>query len=220
MVAMPQREVRFISEDEFLTIERSSNIKHEYFRGEIFAMSGGSNKHALIGGNTFASLHTRLRGKTCRPVNSDQLVKIESTGLQTYPDISVYCQPARFEGPNDQVLLNPVVIVEVLSPSTAAYDRGEKFEHYKHLSSLQDYVIVWQDRVRIEHYHRLENDDWLLHTARALDEALVLPSIACDLPLSEVYEGIEVPTEPLPLRPQHQAEDLPLVSDSLLPGEN
>ncbi len=200
MVAMPQRVANYITEEEYRELEMNSNIKHEYFDGEIFAMSGGTNKHAEISGNVYHALRNQLRGKSCRPVGSDQMVKVEATGLGTYPDVSVYCRAARFEGKGDQALLTPVVLVEVLSPSTASYDRGEKFDHYKQMPSLCDYIIVWQDCVRVEHYHRLENGDWLLHSAWTRDETIALESIGAVLALADVYEDVEAPSGPLLLR--------------------
>lgn len=200
MVAMPQRELRYITEEEYRELETTSEVKHEYFNGEIFDMAGGTNKHAVIGGNVYAALHKQLRGKSCRPVGSDQMVKIEATHLSTYADIAVYCKGARFEGKGDQVLLTPVVLVEVLSPSTANYDRGEKFDHYKQMPSLCDYVIVWQDCVRVEHYHRLENGDWLLHSAWMRDDTIALESVGATLALGDVYEDVDVPSGPLLLR--------------------
>lgn len=191
---------RYISEEEYWELERHSSGKNEYFNGRIYAMAGGSNRHAVLCMNAGALLHDQLRGGPCRAVASDQRMKIEATGLHTYPDISVYCEPARFEGKADEVLLNPVVLVEVLSPSTEPYDRGAKFDHYKQIASLRDYLLVAQDRLRVEHYHRLESGDWLLHTAEGEQAAVELSSIAGRLPLRELYEGVALPEEPAPLR--------------------
>ena len=207
MVAMPQRVARYITEEEYREMEANSEVKHEYFDGEIFSMAGGTNKHAVLGGNVYAALHNQLRGKSCRPVGSDQMVKIEATNLSTYADIAVYCKDARFEGKGDQALLTPVVLVEVLSPSTANYDRGEKFDHYKQMPSLCDYIIVWQDCVRVEHYHRLDNGDWLLHSATTREESIELQSVEAVLPLGEIYEDVDVPSGPLLLRREANSSD-------------
>jgi Uma2 family endonuclease len=189
---------RYISEEEYWILEAESNIKHEYFDGGIYAMSGGNNRHALLCTNVSALLGSQLCGKNCRAVNSEQRVKIEATGLQTYPDASVYCAPARFEGKHNEVLLNPRVIIEVLSPSTEAYDRGNKFTHYKQIASMTDYLLIAQNRLQVDHFHRLENGDWLLHTATAPEETLTLHSIACTLMLGDLYDGLELSSE-LPL---------------------
>ena len=193
MVAIPQREARFITEEEYRELEMTSNVKHEYFRGQVYAMSGGTENHADISGNIFTALRNKLRGKPCRPGNSDQMVKVEATGFSTYPDVSVRCQGARFEGKGNQVLLTPVVLIEVLSPSTAAYDRGEKFEHYKQMPSLQDYLLITQQHVAVDHFHRLESGDWLLHSATRLEESITLESIGVTLELREIYEDVDVP---------------------------
>jgi Uma2 family endonuclease len=191
---------RFITEEEYWALEAQSPIKHEYFDGCIYAMAGGSNRHAVLCTKAAIAVGSRLRGKPCRVVGSEQRVKIEATGLQTYPDVSIYCPPARFEGNTNEVLLNPSVIIEVLSPSTELYDRGAKFEHYKQISSLTDYLLVAQDHVQVDHYRRQENGDWLLHTARTLDESITLEVVSAAVPLGELYDGIEFPAEPRPLR--------------------
>lgn len=189
-----------ISEEEFWALEEGSEVKHEYFNGEIFAMSGGTNRHVVLSSNALAALIYQLRGRKCRAVSSDQAIRIENSGLITYPDVSVYCEPNRFEGRGDLALLNPVVIIEVLSQSTASYDRGAKFRHYQQIESLQDYILVEQNFVQVDHFHRLESNDWLLRTFSSLDDELSLESINCTLPLREWYDGVEVPDGPPPLR--------------------
>jgi len=190
----------YITEDEYWEHEERSDIKHEYFNGEIFAMAGASTPHNVLSFNAGSILGNQLRGTSCRPFGSDQRLKIEATGLQVYPDIAVYCRPWRADPKHKDTLLNPTVLLEVLSPSTAAYDQGEKFDHYKQLPSLCDYLLVWQDRVRVDCYRRLENGDWLLHTASTPEESIALESINCALPLSELYEDVELPDAPRPLR--------------------
>lgn len=190
---------RFITEAEFLEWEERQEAKHEYFNGRIYAMSGGSNRHAVICTNVTTATSNRLRGKPCRAVGSEQRVKIEETGLLTYPDASIYCPPSRFEGKDDCNLLTPTVLFEVLSPSTARFDQGNKFEHYKLIPTLRDYVLVHQTRAQVDHFHRHENG-WLLVTARGLDESIRLESVAIELPLNELYDDIEFPPGPLPLR--------------------
>lgn len=199
---------RYITEEEYWALEQDSLIKHEYFDGCIYAMSGASPRHNIVAANSLGSLVAQLRGKPCRAVGSDQRVKVEATGLSTYPDIVVYCQPARFEPRRPDTLLNPKLIIEVLSPSTAAYDKGVKFDHYKQLESLSDYLLIAQDRVQIDHYHRLENGDWLLHTAPDLSESIELESIGCALLLTDVYDGVELLSTPQPLRAAHTEDEV------------
>ena len=139
--------------EQYLELERSTRVKHEYFRGEVFAMGGASFAHTVIAGNVVSTLHGQLRGKPCRVSASDLRVKVDRTGLYTYPDVVVVCGAPQLEQPGDS-LLNPSVIVEVISESTEAYDRGKKFEQYRSLDSLTDYILIAQDTVRAEHYSR------------------------------------------------------------------
>jgi len=203
---MEMLQPRFISEEEYDQMEEVSVEKHEYFNGEIYAMAGGSNRHAVIGTNAVAALHAALKGKPCRVVGSDQRVKIEASGLQTYPDVAVYCPDARFAGQRNQMLLDPVVIIEVLSPRTEKYDRGGKFNHYKQLPSLRDYVLVTQSYILVEHFHRHDAESWLLKTYNELDHKVRLESVECELALSDLYDGIEL-SNILPLQFPPAEED-------------
>lgn len=178
------------SAQDYLKFERTSAEKHEFLDGDIFLMTGASANHNLIVGNIYASLHTQLRQRPCVVYPSDLRVKVSQTGLYTYPDISVTCDAPQFEDVQLDTLLNPTVIVEVLSPSTEKYDRGRKFQHYRTLESLQEYVLAAQDGTRLEHYLRQEDDQWLFSDATQADERLELPSIGCTLLLSDVYEKV------------------------------
>ena len=142
--------------EEYLSRERKALDKSEYRNGQIHAMPGASHEHNVIMGNTFAELHIQLRDRTCIVYPSDMRVKVSSTGRYTYPDVVVVCEEPRFEDSHFDTLLNPTVLIEVLSPSTAAYDRGEKFASYQKLDSLCEYVLISQDRVRVEYYLRQE----------------------------------------------------------------
>lgn len=175
--------------DDYLALERATHEKREFFRGEVFAMGGASEPHNLIVGNVLATLHERLRGKPCRVYPSDLRVKIPSTGLYTYPDVVVVCGETQLEQPGD-TLLNPTLLVEVLSDSSEAYDRGKKSEHYRALPSLTDYLLVAQDRVLVEHYSRQPGDLWLLHAVNRLDASMAIPSLHCELALTEVYLNV------------------------------
>ena len=187
----------YISEEEYLELEEESLEKHEYFDGEIFAMAGGTAEHNVLGANVIVSLGSQLRGKPCRVATSDQRVKVSAEGLYTYPDAVVYCPPFQFDSIKKTTLLNPVVIIEVLSASTADYDKGKKFDSYKKIESLRDYVLISQDEMRVEHFHRNERDEWIHDAQSTASSAITLASIDCVLPLADVYDGIEVPTNSL-----------------------
>lgn len=179
----------FMTPAEYLKFERSGQEKHEYFAGEIFAMTGASENHNLIVGNLIAAFHSQLRQKPCKIYPSDMRVKTPSSGLYTYPDVTVVCGTPEFEDNNFDTLMNPTVIIEVLSPSTEAYDRGKKFTHYRTIQSLQDYILIAQDSTRIDHFTLRENE-WIFSDANSLDEVITLTSIDCTLLLSDVYEKV------------------------------
>ncbi len=192
--------VHYITPEEYLEGEEISEVKHEYFDGQVFAMAGGPNAHAIVCTNVSVILGAQLRGKACRVVSSEQRVKIEATGLHVYPDASVYCEGARFDGAGDTNLLDPTVIIEVLSRSTSAYDRGDKFDHYKRIETLRDYILIEQKRVHVEHFRRLEDDSWLLRSYDFLDAVVTLDSVGCRVALRDLYDGINVPEGALPIR--------------------
>jgi Uma2 family endonuclease len=176
---------------EYLAFERQqSDTRHEYLDGQITAMGGASREHNLIVGNAFASLHVQLRGRGCEVYSNDMRVHIPATGLYTYPDLAALCEAPVFEGDQFDTLLNPSVIIEVLSASTEAYDRGVKFAHYRSIESLQAYVLIAQDRPHIELFERGAGGRWVLSEAKGLDGRLELASLGCVLELSEVYERI------------------------------
>jgi Uma2 family endonuclease len=180
--------------EEYLAIERNSEGKNEYFGGEIFAMGGATERHNLITTNILAGLHTQFRGRSCKVYSSDMRVKVNSTGLYTYPDIVALCGQARFDDEQKDTLLNPTVIIEVLSKSTEAYDRGRKFEHYRKIDSLTEYLMVSQEKHHVDRYVRQPDNRWLLSEASNLGDAIQLPSIDCVLALSEIYDKVEVET--------------------------
>jgi Uma2 family endonuclease len=177
----------FLTPQEYLARERRAETKSEYLRGEMFAMSGASREHNLIAANVSAELRQQLRQRPCEVYPADMRVKVSPTGLYTYPDVTVVCGEPQFEDAEVDTLLNPTVLVEVLSPSTADYDRGGKWTHYRRLASLQEYVLVSQDRPLVEHYVRQDSDQWLLTEQRGLEDMLVLSSISCQIPLAEIY---------------------------------
>lgn len=183
---------KHLTAKEYLAVERLAETKSEFLDGEVFAMSGGSHNHSLIATNISGELRNRLKGKSCQSLNSDMRLKVEATGLYAYPDVQIACGELRFEDDAKDALLNPTVIFEVLSPSTAAWDRGQKFWHYRHLESLQEYVLVSQDHWLVERYRRQGNGAWLLETLDTQSAVLKLDSVACDLPLTEIYAGVEL----------------------------
>lgn len=181
-----------ITPQAYLSAERLADTKHEYFNGEVYAMAGASRNHTLIVGNVCAALHAQLRQKTCAVYPNDMRVKVIPSGLYTYPDVMVTCGVEHFEDDHTDTLLNPVVIVEVLSPSTESYDRGQKFKSYRGLPSLTDYLLISQDMARIEHFTR-QADGWLLTDSEDIAGEIRLGSIDCTLKLADVYEKIVFP---------------------------
>src|SRR2546427_4844189 len=148
--------------EEYLALERQAECKSEYYAGDIFAMAGASRWHNLIVTNVVRELSLQLKERPCTTYPSDMRIKISPTGLYTYPDVTVVCGEAQFEDTQQDTLLNPTLIVEVLSESTAAYDRGGKFTHYRKLTSLMEYVFIAQTKPHIEHYVRQPDNRWLL----------------------------------------------------------
>ena len=185
-----RRVSRSMTETEYLEFERASESKHEFLGGDVFDITSASRTHNLISGNVFASLHRQLRGKPCEIYYADMRVKVSATGLYTYPDISIVCGEAQFGDEHLDTLLNPTLLVEVLSPFTESYDRGRKFQHYRELPSLQEYVLIAQDNPRIERYLREADGKWQLADAAGLHATLELTSIGCKLSLADVYEQV------------------------------
>ena len=183
--------------EQYLALERKSAVKSEYRDGRIMGMARSNRPHNLIVGNLLCEISTLLRDRPCEVYLSNMRVHITPTGLYTYPDIVAVCgEPFFLDGELD-TLLDPTMIVEVLSPSTEAYDRGLKFAHYRRLVSLQEYLLVSQDRVLVERYTR-QGDEWLLTEWRRLEDLLRLASIGCDVALREIYAKVQFPGEVMP----------------------
>lgn len=189
MSSQPKKLV--VTPEEYLAAERQADRKHEYFGGEVFAMSGASFAHVSIVANLTGHLFARLQGSSCRAFSSDLRIKVSRTGLYTYPDVVVVCGEPQFDDEHNDTLLNPRLIAEVLSPSTETYDRGKKFAHYRTLDSLAEYLLIAQDQARVEQYIRQPSGDWLLHEATQVAETIRLPSIESELSLSDVYDKIK-----------------------------
>lgn len=183
----------YLSPADYLVIERNAEFKSEYFNGEMFAMSGASEAHNIIVVNVSAELRQHLKKRPCKLYANDMRVKVSPTGLYTYPDLVVVCGQAQFNDAHLDTLLNPTLIIEVLSDSTEAYDRGRKFAHYRSLASLAEYVLIAQDRPQVESYRRQPDQHWLLTESRSLESVLRLDSIDGDLALAEVYDKVEFP---------------------------
>ena len=182
----------FISPEDYLARERKAEYKSEYFNGEMFALAGASERHATIVVNVTYLLVGQLRGRPCKAYSNDLRVRVSSTGLYTYPDVVVVCGQPQFADNQRDVLLNPTLIVEVLSESTQDYDRGGKFEHYRSLPSFCEYVLIAQERYHVEHFVRQPDKRWLLAETNRMEDTLHLSSVACDLALSEVYDKVEM----------------------------
>lgn len=183
----------YLTPEEYLAMERQAETKSEYFNGEVFAMTGASVSHNQIVANAVSALNTQLKSRPCRVFPSDMRVKVSQTGLYTYPDVVVVCGRLQLEDRQKDTLLNPTMLVEVLSPSTERYDRGAKFAHYQTLESLTDYVLISQDEAKIEHFARQPAGKWLFSMYQGLEATAPLPSIGCELALTEVYDKVEWP---------------------------
>ncbi len=184
-----------LSPEEYLARERAADFKSEYYRGEMFAMSGASWEHTRIKDNLARFTAEQLDGGPCQ-VASEMRVKVSATGLYTYPDVVVVCDEPRLEDRLGDTLLNPRVIVEVLSKSTESYDRGAKFAHYRQLPSVKEYVLVAQDQPLAERFVRQPDDTWLLSTFDGLDKTFEDGTIAARVPMADIYRGVKLPEKP------------------------
>ena len=179
--------------EEYLSFERSSEIKHEYTAGQIVAMAGASRAHNLITSNVARRLGNQLEGKPCETYSNDMRVRTTPEDY-TYPDVVVVCEEPEFgDAEVDTTLLNPTVIVEVLSKSTEKRDRVEKFADYRGIPSLKEYILISQDKMHVEHYVRQPDDEWRLSDVNRPDSKVSIPSIGCELLLSAVYERVKFP---------------------------
>jgi len=189
-MAVPSAE-RVLTEREYLEIERAADFRSEFFEGEMFAMAGGTFEHSLIMANLITELGLKLRGRRCMVLESNMKVKVEATGLFAYPDVTVVCGERQLADEHRDVLLNPLLLAEVLSESTEAYDRGGKFEQYRRIPSLQEYLLVSTKARRIEQYVKQADGAWLLREAAGMDAVLESPTLGVGLALAEVYANVE-----------------------------
>lgn len=183
----------YFTPQEYLDLDRQSERKSEYIDGQIVAMTGASRAHNLIVTNIVRELSLQLKGRPCELYASDMKVRVPSTGDYAYPDAVVVCGKPQFEDSHVDILINPTLIVEVLSDSTESYDRGKKFRNYRSIKSLVEYVLVAQDDCRIEQFVRRPNGRWLLTETRFPESVVELETIECELALKEVYDKVSLP---------------------------
>jgi len=187
---MRPQEYLKLTPEQYLAQERAAETKSEYFNGEVFAMAGASREHNQISSNIVISLGSQLLEKPCSVYSSDMKVKIDRANKYTYPDIVTACEPQRFEDEHTDVLLNPGVIIEILSDSTEAYDRGLKFLHYQRLESLREYLLVAQKYIQVEKYARQGDNIWAYSEFHNLDDTISLSTLNCVLRLSDIYHKV------------------------------
>lgn len=177
--------------EEYLAMEKVAIEKHEYYQGEIFAMSGTKMPHNLISRNLFIGLGIKLKGKKCQPFGSDMRIHIEANTLFTYPDISIICgEPETLNNDNWNVL-NPVVIIEILSSSTKNYDRGEKFKLYRDIPTLKEYILVDSESIYIEIFRLNETQHWELEEYKSMEEILYIKAVNESISVAEIYEDVK-----------------------------
>jgi Uma2 family endonuclease len=184
-----------LTPEEYLKIERAAEFKSEYYDGHMYAMSGGSYAHGLIIANIVAKLWQGLAGKGCSVTASDVRLRVSALGLYTYPDIAVVCGTPAFADDQADTLLNPALLIEVLSPSTEAHDRGFKFAQYRRLESLREYALVSQIEPRVEIFRRQASGEWLLSESTGLDGTCRLDSVGCGVALAEIYQQVSFSAE-------------------------
>lgn len=184
-----------VSPAEYLEFERNSELKHEYRDGEIVQMIGGTQSHNFVEANLLRIILTKLVDKTYDVYPGNMRVKVSEAGIYTYPDIAIVKGKSQLEDEHGDTLLNPAVIFEVLSPSTESYDRGQKFEHYRNIDSLAEYVLVAQDRICIERFTKQDGGQWLLQDYKTPEDVMHLDTIECDFPLADVYHKVPLQGE-------------------------
>jgi len=178
----------YLTPEEYLALERKAEFKSEYMDGVVYAMAGASPRHNLIVANIIITLGSQLKGRPCKVYPSDLRVRVPNSERFFYPDVSVVCGDDEFADDSQDIILNPRLIVEVSSETTAAFDRGKKFLSYQQINSLQEYLLVSQDEILVEGYARQGNDTWLYTKVMGLEGNLTLPSIECELALKDVYD--------------------------------
>jgi Uma2 family endonuclease len=189
---MASNPITKITEEEYLALDRAAEFRSEFLYGEMFAMAGGTNRHALIQRNLLGELYMALRGGKCGPFGSDSRVKVSSNAY-VYPDATVVCEKQQTSGENRDLLVAPVVIFEVLSPSTEKYDRGVKSRLYRNIDSLRDYVLVSQEEIYVEQFTRGPGGLWTVRDYPGLEAELKIDSIGVAIPLRRIYDQVDLP---------------------------
>jgi Uma2 family endonuclease len=180
-----------MSMEGYIAWEPLQTEKHEYWDGHVYSHAGGSRKHSLVGANLLGEVRARLKGHPCEAHGSDMRIHVRATGYQAYPDLSVVCPPV--EGDSDDVISNPVLIAEVLSPSTEEFDRGTKFGHYRTIESLREYLVLWQDCAKLELHTRTPEGYWLLREVNGIDQSFSLESLGgAEIALADIYDKVEL----------------------------
>ncbi len=187
---MSTQSIQKITGDEYLALERAAERKSEFVDGEIYAMAGGSLRHSLIAANLIIDLGAKLRGTNCRVFSSDARIRTAASGSYVYPDVSVVCGAPQVHKEAADILTNPKVLLAVLSPSTADYDRGKKFELYREIPSLEDYILVHTLSAHVEHFARQADASWIFREYGSLEASMLVGSIGCTLLLGDIYHGV------------------------------
>lgn len=188
---MSEAAIKYTTEAEYLSFERRSEERHEYYKGEIYLMSGASFKHNIIEDNLRGAIHAFLKGKKCRSFGSNLRVHVPKNTLYTYPDILIVCDTPKFVDNEFDTLLNPAVLIEILSPSTGNYDRGAKFDLYREIETLKEYLLIDSAKTHCIHYVKNADSTWTFSEAKNLTDTFVIATIGLQIQLSEVYDGIE-----------------------------
>jgi len=189
-ISVATQPISKITEEEYLRLERAADRKHEFVCGEIVAMAGSSVLHSLLAANWIAELGFKLRGSGCHVFTSDAQVRTPISGSILYPDLSVDCRKSQLSQSEYDVLTDPKLIIEILSPSTVNYDRGKKFELYREIPSLAEYILVHADTAHVEQFIRQPDASWVLREYRGLETSVAITSIECSIRLADVYSGV------------------------------
>jgi Uma2 family endonuclease len=192
---MSTQVIKRYSPEEYLELERKAEYKSEFLNGQIYAMAGASPIHSVITVNLSGEVYVQLRGSKCQAYSNDTKVRTSPAGLYSYPDLSVVCGEPKFQDEQKDVLINPKVIFEVLSPTTEAFDRGAKFLRYQTIEAFTDYVLIAQDEARVEHLSRQADGGWLLYIIRGLEKSFRIASIDCTISLAGIYDRVTFPDQ-------------------------
>jgi Uma2 family endonuclease len=183
---------------EYLARERTAEVRGEFLGGEVIPVPRTSREHNRLKENLVGEIGTRLKGGPCRTYSSTQRVNVSATGLYTYPDIAIVCGRAEYDPADRDTLVNPVAVIEVLSPATESYDRGAKFRQYQQIPSFKEYVLVSQDDAVVERFVRQADDTWVLTVLTGLTGDLTFATVPVQIPLADIYRGIDFPPTPTP----------------------